>query len=46
MELTLTRLSVLAIRVRRYLPVLMMVLAALGFVKGFNPLDTTGGTGG
>ena len=46
MELALTRLSVLAIRVRRYLPVLMMVVAAIGFVTGFNPLDTGGGSGG
>jgi hypothetical protein len=46
MDIALARLSALALRARSYLPVLMMALAAIGFVKGFNPLDTGGGTGG
>ena len=46
MEIALARLSAFALRVRPYLPVWWLALAVIGFVKGFNPLDIGGGTGG
>lgn len=45
MKLTLARLSAFLLQSQRYLPVLVMAFTMLGFVLGFNPADTDGGTG-
>jgi len=45
MKLALTHLSVLALQLQRYLPVIVMFVSIAGMIFGFNPGDNDGGTG-
>ncbi len=46
MKLTLTRISLIAIKAQRYLPVAMLAYAVIAVIIGLRPPDGDGGTGG